>query len=86
MDSDISESTSLTSTLPDIEPEISAFEQLIFPLILPDFPTTIFPVVVIFPSTIPSILKSASEKISPIIFVDDSIMSTEGDEKIYFLP
>ena len=39
IDSDISERTSLTSIFPEIEPEISALEQLILPLILPDFPT-----------------------------------------------
>ena len=36
---------------------------------------------VILPSTFPSILKSALEIISPTILVDDSITSTEGDEK-----
>ena len=36
------------------------------------------------PSTTPSILKSAFDTMSPTIFVDASITSTEGDEKNLF--
>ena len=80
-ESDISERVSLISIMPEILPDISALEQLSFPVILPLLPTTTLPEVVILPSTSPSILKSAFEKISPIIFVDFSITSTEGEEK-----
>ena len=80
-DSDINERVSEIRICPLIEPETSALEQLNFPVIFPDLPTTTFPVVVILPSTLPSILKSALEIISPTILVDDSITSTEGDEK-----
>ena len=80
-DSDINDRVSEIRICPLIEPDMSALEQLNFPVIFPDLPTTTFPVVVILPSTLPSILKSALEIISPTILVDDSITSTEGDEK-----
>ena len=74
---DFSDNIPETSKLPFINPAISEFEHVIFPKTTPFSPTTTLPVVVIVPSTFPSILKSALEVMSPTTFVVFSIISIE---------
>ena len=80
---------SLDVTTPFISPDTSAFWHVTLPSILPVFPTTNLPVIVMFPFNVPSIRTSPFDVISPIIDVfiiepsEDSTTSNEStDEEI----
>lgn len=62
-------SNSATVILALMVPEISAFWQFTSPSTIPLGPTTSFPLVVIVPSNVPSILMSPFEIISPLMVV-----------------
>jgi hypothetical protein len=71
---DFRESKSETSSSPLNLPSMSAFTHSTFPFIYPSLPMTTFPEVLTLPSSLPSIRKSASDVISPLILVFFSIL------------
>ena len=66
---DLSVSIPESFNLPEKPPSKSALSPSRLPFITPVLPTTIFPEVLMFPLTFPSILKSPSLKISPTTVV-----------------
>ena len=66
---DFSCKSSLTINLAFIIPEMSAFLQVTLPSIIPLVPTTTFPSETNVPITVPSILMSPKQVMSPLILV-----------------
>ncbi len=70
-------SNSFILSVPFTSPLISAFEQITLPSTMPCGPNTNFPVVVMLPVKVPSILTSPEQLISPVICVPTPIKFTD---------